>query len=66
MKRLLLAAFAATLIGCAEQPAAPPGPAVTGGYTYDRYARTAEVWGHGSPVYKNWTTAQLQQRRLDL
>ena len=66
MKRLLLAAFAATLIGCAEQPAAPPGPAVTGGYTYDRYARTAEVWGHGSPAYKNWTTAQLQQRRLDL
>src|SRR5437660_7579232 len=66
MKRLFLAAFAASLIGCADQSAPPPGPAVTGGYTYDRYARTTDVWGHASPVYKNWTTAQLQQRRLDL
>ena len=66
MKRLLLAAFAVGLIGCAEQPAAPPGPAVTGGYTYSRYATTAEVWGHPNPVYRNWTTDQLQKRRLDL
>src|SRR4029453_10422411 len=66
MKQLFLAAFAVGLIGCADQPAPPPGPAVTGGYTYDRYARTTDVWGHASPVYKNWTTAQLQQRRLDL
>ena len=66
MKRLLLAAFAVGLVGCAQQPAPPPGPAVTGGYTYDRYARTAEVWGHRSPVYKDWTTEQLQKRRLDL
>jgi hypothetical protein len=66
MKRLLLAAFAAGLIGCAEQPPPPVGPAVTGGYTYDRYSRTAEVWGYPNPVYQSWTTAQLQQRRLDL
>ena len=67
MKRLFLAAAVATsLLGCAQQPAPPPGPAVTGGYPYDRYARTTDVWGHASPVYKNWTTAQLQQRRLDL
>ena len=66
MKRLLLAAFAVGLVGCAQQPAPPPGPAVTGGYTYDRYARTAEVWGHRSPAYKGWTTEQLQKRRLDL
>lgn len=66
MKRLLLAAFAVGVIGCAQQPAPPPGPAVTGGYTYDRYARTAEVWGYANPVYKNWTTDQLQKRRLDL
>jgi hypothetical protein len=66
MKRLLLAAFAVGLIGCAQQPAPPPGPAVTGGYTYDRYARTSEVWGYANPVYKNWTTDQLQKRRLDL
>jgi hypothetical protein len=66
MKRLFLAAFAAALVGCADQPAPPPGPAVTGGYPYDRYARTPDVWGHASPVYKSWTTAQLQQRRLDL
>jgi len=66
MKRLLLAALAAGLIGCAEQPMAPPGPAVTGGYTYSRYATTAEVWGHPNSVYKTWTTEQLQKRRLDL
>ena len=67
MKRLLLAtAFASVLIGCADQPAAPPGPAVTGGYTYDRYSRTTDAWGYSNPVYRNWATAQLQQRRLDL
>src|SRR6266550_1735031 len=66
MKRLLLAAFAASLIGCAQQPAPPPGPAVTGGYTYSRYATTAEVWGYPNPVYRNWATEQLQKRRLDL
>jgi hypothetical protein len=66
MKRLLLAASVVGLIGCAEQPPPPVGPAVTGGYTYDRYARTAEVWGYPNPVYQNWTTAQLQQRRLDM
>jgi hypothetical protein len=66
MKRILLAAFAVGLIGCAQQPAPSPGPAVTGGYTYSRYATTAEVWGHPNPAYRNWTTEQLQQRRLDL
>jgi hypothetical protein len=63
MKRLLLAAFAIGLIGCAEQP---PPPVQTGNYPYDRWARTTEVWGHPNPIYRNWTTAQLQQRRLDL
>ena len=63
MKTLFLAAFAAALIGCAEQYAPP---AVTTGYTYSRYSTTAEVWGHRSPAYRNWTTAQLQQRRLEL
>lgn len=66
MKRLMLAAFAAMLISCADQPAAPPGPAVTGAYPYDRYARTTDAWGYNKPVYRDWTTAQLQQRRLDL
>jgi hypothetical protein len=63
MKRLLLAAFAVGLISCAEQP---PQPVQTANYPYDRYARTAEVWGHPNPVYASWTTAQLQKRRLDL
>ena len=64
MKRLLLAAFAVGLIGCAEQGAAPP--AVTTGYTYSRYSTSAEVWGYRSPIYRDWTTAQLQKRRLEL
>src|SRR5207244_12298765 len=63
MKRLFLAAFAAALIGCAEQYAPP---AVTTGYTYSRYSTTAAVWGYRSPIYRDWTTAQLQQGRLEL
>jgi hypothetical protein len=63
MKQLLLAVFAASFIGCAEQP---PAPVQTANYPYDRYARTAEVWGHPNPVYRSWTTDQLQKRRLDL
>src|SRR5947208_14719899 len=66
MKRLFLAAFAVGLSGCAQQPAPPPGAAVTGGYTYDRYARSADAWRHSSPVDKNWTTEQVEERRLDL
>jgi len=34
-------------------------------YPYSRYAFTRRM-GHRSPAYKNWSTAQLQQRRLDL
>src|SRR6184192_2816934 len=63
MKQLFVAAFAASLIGCAEQPSPP---AVTTGYTYSRYSTSAEVWGYRSPIYRSWTTAQLQQRRLEL
>jgi hypothetical protein len=63
---ILASTLAAGLVGCAQQAASPRGPAVTGGYTYDRYARSAEVWGYPNPIYKNWTTEQLQKRRLDL
>lgn len=63
MKQFLLAVFAVGLIGCAEQSAPP---AMTTGYTYSRYATTAEVWGYRNPAYRNWSTAQLQQRRIEL
>ena len=63
MKRLLLALLAPGLIGCAEQYAPP---SATTGYTYSRYSTTAEVWGYRNPAYRDWTTAQLQQRRLEL
>ena len=39
---------------------------MTTGYTYSRYSTSAEVWGYRDARYRNWTTAQLQQRRLDL
>jgi hypothetical protein len=39
---------------------------VTGAYPYDRWARTSVAWGYQKPVYKDWTTDQLQKRRLDL
>ncbi len=63
MKQLFVAAFVVSLIGCAEQYAPP---SVTTGYTYSRYSTSAEVWGYRNPIYRNWTTAQLQQRRLEL
>ena len=63
MKQLVVLIFVASLIGCAEQPAPP---AVTTGYTYSRYSTSAEVWGHRDARYRDWTTAQLQKRRLDL
>src|SRR6266481_3226948 len=63
MKRLLLAVFAAGLIGCAEQP---PPSALTSGFPYSRYSTTAEVYGYYNTSYAGWTTAQLQKRRLDL
>lgn len=63
MKQLLLAVLAAGLIGCAEQYAPP---ATTTGYTYSRYSTTAVVWGYRNPAYRDWTTAQLQKRRLEL
>ena len=66
MKTVFLAACAIGLIGCANQPASPPGPAVTGGYPYSRYAYTTDAWGHRSSAYKDWSTDQLQKRRLDL
>ena len=56
-------ALVGALFGCAEQP---PPPVQTANYPYDRYARTAEVWGYPNPVYRSWTTEQLQKRRLDL
>ena len=63
MKQLLLLISAAGLIGCAEQYAPP---STTTGYTYSRYSTSAEVWGHRNPAYRDWTTAQLQKRRLEL
>ncbi len=63
IKQLLALIFAAGFVGCAAQP---PPPAVTTGYPYSRYSTTAEVWGYRSGMYANWSTAQLQQRRLDL
>lgn len=63
MKQLFLAVLAVALLGCAEQYAPP---SVTTGYTYSRYSTTAEAWGYRNPAYKSWSTAQLQQRRLEL
>src|SRR6266576_2795354 len=63
IRQLLALIFAAGLVGCAAQP---PPPAVTTGYPYSRYSTTAEVWGYRSGMYANRSTAQLQQRPLDL
>jgi hypothetical protein len=46
--------------------AGPQPPTVTTGYPYATYAGGRDVPIPRSPAYSNWTTAQLQQRRLDL
>src|SRR5262245_65839748 len=66
MKRLFLAAFAVGLIGCANQPAPPAGPAVAGNYPYSRWAYSTEAWGYPAPAYGDWATARLHERRLEL
>jgi len=65
---LLLASLTGSLTTAKAQQSAPPASSVVtrGGYSYDRYARSAEVRGYANPVYKNWTTEQLQRRRMDL
>jgi len=56
--------FTSVLFGCTQ--AGPQPPVVTNGYPYATYARGWEVPIPRSALYRNWTTAQLQQRRTDL
>src|SRR5438067_5986483 len=56
--------FASVLFSCTE--AGPQPPMVTTGYPYATYARGSDVPTPPNPAYRNWTTAQLQQRRIDL
>src|SRR2546428_7626888 len=53
-------------MGGTPHPPPPPGPAVPATSFYPRYVFPADVGGIRSPAYKDWSTAQLQQRRLDL
>lgn len=62
---LLVLALAAALIGCTTQSPEQISVANTN-YPYSRYAYSAEVSGYSNTPYRTWTTAQLQQRRLDL
>jgi hypothetical protein len=52
------------LLGCTQ--AGPQPPVVTTGYPYATYAGGRDVPTPRSPAYRDWTTAQLQQRRIDL
>jgi hypothetical protein len=52
------------LFGCTQ--AGPQPPVVTTGYPYATYQGGRDVPIPRSPYYRDWTTAQLQQRRLDL
>jgi len=51
------------LISCA-QTSAPV--AANPNYPYSAYATTSNISGPANSVYQAWTTAQLQQRRVDL
>jgi hypothetical protein len=52
------------LFGCTQT--GPQPPVVTTGYPYATYAGGRDVPTPRNPAYSNWTTAQLQQRRIDL
>ena len=56
--------LASVLFSCTG--AGPQPPTVTTGYPYATYAGGRDVPIPLSPAYRNWTTAQLQQRRIDL
>ncbi len=56
--------LASVLFSCTG--AGPQPPTVTTGYPYATYQGGRDVPIPLSPGYRNWTTAQLQQRRLDL
>jgi hypothetical protein len=62
---LLALALAAALLGCTTQSPEQIVVANTH-YPYSRYSTTAEVSESTKTPYATWTTAQLQQRRLDL
>jgi hypothetical protein len=64
MKRLLAVIFAAGFAGCAEMEG--PAPAAVRGHTDARYATSRPDTSPEDSPYRRWTTAQLQQRRLDL
>src|SRR5205823_2769079 len=56
--------LASLLFSCTG--AGPQPPTVTTGYPYATYQGGRDVPIPLSPAYRDWTTAQLQQRRLDL
>ena len=64
MKKLLALISAVGLFGCAQEPEQVTVANVH--YPYSRYSTTTETWGVPNAAYVNWTTAQLQKRRLDL
>lgn len=64
MKRLLAVLFAASLPGCADSPA--PAPTVGRSYPAAQYATSRPDNSPPDSPYRSWTTAQLQQRRVDL
>ena len=53
----------AGLIGCAEESAPPTAST---GLPYAAYATSSDLPGPRNSGYRNWTTAQLQERRKDL
>lgn len=57
------AALTALLISCAETSSPV---AANPNYPYSAYATTSDISGPANSVYRGWTTAQLQERRLDL
>jgi hypothetical protein len=62
---LLPLGLAAAFMGCTTEQPERITVANTH-YPYSRYSTSAEVTGPINTPYATWTTAQLQQRRLDL
>ena len=67
MKTILALIFAGTLIACADSPTTTTSSdTAVPAYSYSRYATgTTDLTPPNSP-YRKWTTAALQQRRVEL
>ena len=66
MKTIFAIIFAGTLLGTATLSAQTPSDTAVPAYSYSRYATGTPDYSAPNSPYRKWTTAALQQRRIEL